>query len=291
MHPTPHTEHTDTSQPDPGATAAGSLFLTDEALRVLVVEDNPGDARLIREALRAAPAGVRFAVEEAPRLAEALEQLAASPFHAALLDLGLPDAAGLEGLLRLRAAAPELPIIVLTGRSDDDLAQRALLRGAQDYLVKGAVEDAVLQRAVRYAIERQRAERALRENLNQLRAQLTLYEAALATLPHGVLLAGADGAIVLANSAARRLLDVDALSAQLGDHEPEFWQHLALPAPPETLPLARALRGEETVAGVYTLVGDAETRRVAAWAQRLLAADGSLLGALALLDVAGTEST
>jgi DNA-binding response OmpR family regulator len=268
---------------------APSLFLDDEELRVLVVEDTAGDARLIREALREAPLGVRFAVEEAARLAEALERLAAAPFHAALLDLGLPDAAGLEGVLRLRAAAPELPIIVLTGRVDDDLAQRALLRGAQDYLVKGAVEDAVLQRAVRYAIERQRAEQALRQKLDHLYGKIALYEAALAALPRGVLLAGADGTITLVNPAARLLLDVDALSAQIGDHEAAFWQNLAERAPADALPLARVLSGEETAAGVYTLTGEAGPRRVAAWAQRLLAADGAVLGAVALLDEANGE--
>lgn len=263
-----------------------ALFLDDEELRVLIVEDNAGDARLIREALREAPAGMRFLVEQAPRLADALALLTDAPFHAALLDLGLPDAAGLEGVLRLRAAAPELPIIVLTGRDDDDLAQRALLRGAQDYLVKGAVEDAVLQRAVRYAIERQRAEHALRQTLNELRGRIALYEAALAVLPRGVLIAAADGAITLVNPAARRLLDVDALSAQIGDHEAEFWQHLAERGPAELLPLARAFAAEESAAGVYTLSGAGGPRSVAAWAQRLVAADGALLGAVALLDEA-----
>ncbi|HZQ38259.1 MAG TPA: response regulator [Dehalococcoidia bacterium] len=279
-------DRTERSEP-PASADTHALFLDDEELRVLLVEDNAADARLIREALREAPIGIRFAVEEAPRLADALARLSAAPFHAALLDLGLPDAAGLEGVLRLRAAAPELPIIVLTGRIDDDLAQRALLRGAQDYLVKGAVEDTELQRAVRYAIERQRAERALRGTLDELRGQCSLYEAALALLPRGVLIAAADGAITLVNPAARRLLDVDALSAQTGDQEAGFWQNLAEPGPADRLPLARALVSEEPAAGVYALAGEAG-RRVAVWAQRLLAADGAVLGAVALLDEASS---
>lgn len=137
---------------------------------------------------------------------------------------------------------------------------------------------------MRYAIERKRAEDALRRSMDGLRGQLTLWEAALTALPHGVLIAGADGAIALVNPAARELLSVDALSAQIGDREAGFWQNIAGVAAAQALPLARALAEQGPVADVYALLGDAGPRRIAARAQRLLATDGTLLGAIALLE-------
>ncbi len=129
---------------------------------MLLVEDDPGDALLVREALgEAAP---ELELREARTLAEALELLPDS-IACALLDLGLPDATGLDGVRRLRERAPSLAVVVITGRDDEELGIEALGAGAHDYLVKGQVEPWVLARAVRYAIERRRAELAERELL------------------------------------------------------------------------------------------------------------------------------
>jgi serine phosphatase RsbU (regulator of sigma subunit) len=122
---------------------------------ILLVEDDPGDALLVREALaRAAP---ELELREAPTLAAAVAQLP-DGIACALLDLGLPDTAGLEGLREIRERAPTVAVVVLTGRDDEQLGIEALGAGAQDYLVKGQVEPEVLARAIRYAVERRRAE-------------------------------------------------------------------------------------------------------------------------------------
>jgi signal transduction histidine kinase len=129
-------------------------------ITVLLVEDNAGDARLIREELRAveytdaAPAG--FALLYADRLAAGLERLAADKVDVVLLDLSLPDAHGLGTLAKLREVAPATPVVVLTGLDDEELAARAVREGAQDYLVKDRVDGGVLGRTIRYAIERGR---------------------------------------------------------------------------------------------------------------------------------------
>ncbi len=122
---------------------------------MLLIEDDPGDALLIREALtEAAP---ELELREASTLAEATAQLP-DGVACALLDLGLPDATGLDGVRRLRSQAPQIAVVVITGRDDEQLGIEALGAGAHDYLVKGQVAPGVLARAVRYAIERRRAE-------------------------------------------------------------------------------------------------------------------------------------
>jgi diguanylate cyclase (GGDEF)-like protein len=128
-----------------------------EALRVLSVEDNPGDAILVREMLRdASPDG--FVLQNADRLSTAVACLLDGAVDCVLLDLSLPDAEGLEALAQVRTVALDVPIIVLTGRSDEVLAVQAVHEGAQDYLIKGQVDARLLSRSINYAIERKRAE-------------------------------------------------------------------------------------------------------------------------------------
>lgn len=129
-----------------------------EPLGVLLVEDNPGDARLIAELLRE-PGHPPVRLVAADCLSAGLERLREGGIEVVLLDLSLPDAHGLETVRRALEAAPDLPIVVLTGLDDEALALRALQSGAQDYLVKGQVESGLLSRALRYAIERKRLER------------------------------------------------------------------------------------------------------------------------------------
>jgi len=129
---------------------------------VLLIEDDPGDTLMIREALtEAAP---ELELREAGTLTEAIEQLP-DGIACALLDLGLPDATGLDGVRRLRQHAPQIAVVVITGRDDEQLGIEALGAGAHDYLVKGRVEPGVLARAVRYAIERRRTELSEQELL------------------------------------------------------------------------------------------------------------------------------
>lgn len=137
-------------------------------LRVLLIEDNLADVRMIRELL--AEAGdTRIHLEHADRLSAGLERLAAAEIHTVLLDLSLPDSQGLDTFRAVHLRASGVPIVVLTGFDDEKLAISAVQAGAQDYLVKGHVEGNLLARAIRYAIERKRAEEALRESEERLR--------------------------------------------------------------------------------------------------------------------------
>jgi signal transduction histidine kinase len=147
-------------------------------IQVLLIEDNPGDARLIRDMLAEAR-GVLFDLECAARLSTGLERLAEGDMDVVLLDLGLPDSHGLDTLAKVQAQVPQVPILVLTSLEDEVVGMKAVREGAQDYLVKGQVDRNPLVRAMRYAIERKRAEEALRQRnrdlalLNRLGQELT----------------------------------------------------------------------------------------------------------------------
>ncbi len=130
-------------------------------LRVLLVEDNPGDADLIMELLPA-HGPVLFEIECVARLSEALERVISNRFDIILLDLSLPDSDGLETLRAMRRHGAELPIVVLTGNNDERMALSAIQEGAQDYLVKGLPDKSQLARAIKYAVERKQAEERVR---------------------------------------------------------------------------------------------------------------------------------
>ena len=124
-------------------------------INVLLVEDNPADARLLREAIREA-GDMHVHLEHAASLDEAFERIRNGSFDVLLLDLGLPESQGLDTLRSVYAMFSELPIVVMTGLDDEEIAVRAVQAGAQDYLVKGQVDPRVLIRTLRHAIERHR---------------------------------------------------------------------------------------------------------------------------------------
>ena len=128
--------------------------------KVLLIEDNPGDARLMREYL-SEPAGAMFDLEHVGTLSQGLERLNQGGIDLVLLDLSLPDSPMPDTFKRAHAAAPEVPIIVMSGLDDERFAMQTVHEGAQDYLVKAQVEPRLLVHAMRYAIERKRAEEAL----------------------------------------------------------------------------------------------------------------------------------
>ncbi|CAN5617147.1 hypothetical protein BH24ACT20_BH24ACT20_09560 [soil metagenome] len=130
------------------------------SVRVLLVEDNPGDARLV-EILLEEVGGIRFDLLQAPTLEKALDTLDENGFDVVLLDLSLPDSSGLETVERVRERASDVPIVVLSGQDDEETALRSLESGAEDYLVKGQGEGEIMARSIRYAIQRKRAERRL----------------------------------------------------------------------------------------------------------------------------------
>ena len=135
-------------------------------LRVLLIEDNPGDARLIQAILGEARAV--FDLEWADHLAAGLELLGAGPMDLVLLDLGLPDSQGLETVARVRESAPRVPVVVLTGTDDNVLAMEALELGAQDYLIKGQVDTRLILRSIRHAFEGHQAAAWLDRELSAL---------------------------------------------------------------------------------------------------------------------------
>jgi signal transduction histidine kinase len=171
--------------------------------KVLLVEDNPGDARLLREmfnedgSLEVDLACVSF-------MSEAERHLATCTADIILLDLGLPDAQGLAAIRRARLAAPDIPLVVLTGMDDEALAAQSLQEGAQDYLIKGQIETRGLLRALRYAGERKRLERLKDEFVStvshELRSPLTSIAGSL-----GLLMGNAAGSLP---KSAERLLEI-----------------------------------------------------------------------------------
>jgi diguanylate cyclase (GGDEF)-like protein/PAS domain S-box-containing protein len=141
--------------------------------QLLLVEDDPGDARLLREMLsERETTGHNTKLTHVRSLREAERHLSERQVDIVLLDLGLPDAHGLTAVRRAQAAAPRVPLVVLTGLDDEWLAAQALQEGAQDYLIKGQIERRSLLRALRYAVERKIMEESL--FVEKERAQVTL---------------------------------------------------------------------------------------------------------------------
>jgi diguanylate cyclase (GGDEF)-like protein/PAS domain S-box-containing protein len=142
-----------------------------KSLRILLIEDNSGDARLLREMLNEQGSQVTE-LTHVECMRDAESHLAEHSVDIILLDLGLPDAQGLEAVGRARAAAPSVPLVVLTGLRDESLASQVLQAGAQEHLIKGQIDTAGLMRALRYAVERKIMDEAL--FVEKERAQVTL---------------------------------------------------------------------------------------------------------------------
>ncbi len=138
-----------------------------EHIKVLLIEDNPGDARLVKEMLVKAE-NTSFDLEWKERLSAGLERIAGGGIDIVLLDLMLPDSRGFDTFARTRVQASEIPIVVVSGMDDEALAVRAVREGAQDYLVKGRVDSDLLVRAIRYSIERKRAEETVKKYASEL---------------------------------------------------------------------------------------------------------------------------
>jgi diguanylate cyclase (GGDEF)-like protein len=136
-----------------------------ERQRVLLIEDNPGDVRLIREMLSEGEEAL-FHVDCVGRLSQGLEYLATRSTGIVLLDLSLPDSYGFDTFLKVYAHSPKVPIIVLTGNDDQTVALAAVKTGAQDYLVKGKLDRELLLRSMQYSIERKRYQEQLEYQAN-----------------------------------------------------------------------------------------------------------------------------
>jgi two-component system, cell cycle sensor histidine kinase and response regulator CckA len=197
--------------------------------RVLVIEDNAGDALLLREMLNDESSHYTD-VAQARSMSEAETHLAEHAVDIILLDLGLPDAQGLVAVRRAHAAAPEIPLVVLTGLDDEVLALQALQEGAQDYLVKGQIETHGLLRALRYATERKLAQAAVHAEVKRCRLQTT----ALASTADGVMITERDGTITWVNRAFSKITGWSAEEAtgskpsilRSGQHDDAFYAEL-----------------------------------------------------------------
>jgi sigma-B regulation protein RsbU (phosphoserine phosphatase) len=141
--------------------------VSSDQIDVLLVEDDPDDALLIREMLSESDTA-SFKVEHVQRLESAMEEIQKDSYGVILLDLTLPDSMGLDTFRDLHEQAEHTPIVVLTGLDDEAVGMEALRAGAQDYLMKGDVNSSLLVRALRYAIERQRLETRLAQALKRL---------------------------------------------------------------------------------------------------------------------------
>ncbi len=180
-----------------------------EIRRVLVVEDNPGDARLVMELLREAFRSVPE-VATATSVAEAGEQLAAGGVDLVLLDLSLPDSQGTATVASVRAADHRVPIVVLTGLEDEEIGYDALKKGAQDYLVKGSIDVPVLERALRYAVHRKLLE-------GEIRHSISLLQATLESTADGILVVDADGRLRNANRRVAEIWSTEASQNEIPD--------------------------------------------------------------------------
>jgi PAS domain S-box-containing protein len=252
-----------------------------EHLRVLLIEDNPGDARLIRAMLAEGPSR-RWQLVHVERLATALPLLVAGTSDVVLLDLSLPDAQGLETVERVQAAAPEVPIVVLTGLDDEATGLRAVQAGAQDYLVKGQVSGELLARAVRYARERRQLlgrERAARAEAERLAAERA---AILRQIADGVVLMDPTGRVTFINEAGRRLYGLDRAD---GAADYALLTLDGAPLAHAQQPLWRAARRGETIPAAEFIIrrGDGSEVVVRGSAAPVVAEDGSRLGAVLTL--------
>jgi DNA-binding response OmpR family regulator len=181
---------------------------------VLIVEDNPGDARLVQERLKRGWTR-NLAVTHVTRLDDAAVHLAVHGADCVLLDLSLPDSQGSEGVRRLVASFPSVPVVILSGTDEEALILECLHEGAQDYLVKGTADGALIGRSIRYAVERKRAEGELQRAGHGRR-----HTYRLSTVGVGVTLAllavFSIGAATVTKLSAHSLEEATAVSAAYG---------------------------------------------------------------------------
>ncbi len=214
-----------------------------ESINALLIEDSPGDARLITEVLRDAPEIVLHTVD---KLSLGIEYLKARKIDVVLLDLGLPDSQGLGSLHAAHKVVPQTPIVVITGMDDEAIAKEAIRLGAQDYVIKSEMLTSLLARTLRLAVERKRAEKSLRESEAKYRQ---LYE----SMMDGFVRVDMQGRLVEWNS---------TYQAILGYSEEELRSLTYIQLTPETWhAFERKIIAEQVLSHGYSEVYEKEYRR------------------------------
>ena len=201
--------------PANGNPPAERPLMNDQPIRILLVEDNPGDVTLMKIML-SEERGSPFVMDSVPRLSEALERCANDGIDVVLLDLTLPDAQGLDAVIQMHERVPRIPLVVMTGLDDEALALKAMQHGAQDYLVKGSVDGRLLARSIRYTLERTRAARELGEQ----RARL---EMLLQSTPDRIYFKNPKGEFLQVNPALARFFGIENPKDAIGKTDADFF--------------------------------------------------------------------
>ena len=187
----------------PAASDEGLPTKVQRRVRLLLVEDSSVDAHLVQLALKNA-VGITFEVVIEATVTKAVERLASGGFDIVLLDLGLPDSWGLETFRKVREHASEVPILVLSGNADEEIAVQAIHQGAQDYLLKG-FDTATLTRSIRYAMSRHRMRRKIQRSLDVAKISEASLRMIIEKNLDGVVVVNHEGLVVHANAAAEKL--------------------------------------------------------------------------------------
>jgi DNA-binding NtrC family response regulator len=179
--------------------------MEDGTIKVVLIEDNPDDAELLRRNLGKSTDG-NIKLTLVKNLKEGLEHIARDTPDIILSDLGLPDSHGLDTVTKIMCNAPNIPLVVLSGFDDEDTAIKAVKSGAQDYLVKGRLENTPIERSLFYAIERNQLQTELEQHTQEmLKIQANLHKI-LEKNADAIIVVGEDRQILFANPAAETLL-------------------------------------------------------------------------------------
>jgi DNA-binding NarL/FixJ family response regulator len=172
--------------------------VTPQLLRILLVEDNPADSRLISEYLKEAK-NCRFELVYADRLSAGLKILAQGKVDLVLLDLNLPDSTGFDTFTKMQTAMPQIAVVVLTGLADEKMAVQAVRDGAQDYLIKSTLDGSLLSRAIRYAIERHRLGESVQARTRELQEMENRFRTLFNAAADGIFFNDLDGRLLEVN--------------------------------------------------------------------------------------------
>ncbi len=244
-------------------------------MNVLIIEDSDVDFMLVERAL-----GDGFTLRRESRLCDGLKAGSEGNFDLVILDLSLADSRGYPTFAAARAALPHVPIVILSGLDDEELALCAVSNGAQDFVRKSRLLNYPLDITAKYAIERKRSEESARRNERR-------YRSLLENLPTAALQCDADGLITFYN---RKAVEIWGREPKLKDPSERFsgaWKLFSIngsPVSPDRSGMARALQERRSLNGYELIVEQpsGERRTALAHVDPIIEQDGTLLGAIAV---------